>query len=185
MRLFVAVTPPDGVLDRVDAATARVREEWDTLRWAGREQWHITLAFYGELDDARLPPLARRLERAAGRVAPLDLALTGAGTFPDAAGAQVLWAGVQGDLRGLKRLAAAAAAAGRRVGAPTDRKPFRPHLTLARCRRPTDLRALVAGLDGFDGGTWRAGKLLLIRSHPGPVPRYETLSDWPLDGSAE
>lgn len=185
MRLFVAVTPPEHVLDRLETATARVREEWTGLRWSGRAQWHITLAFYGELDAARLPALTRRLARAAGRSAPLDLELGGAGTFPGADRARVLWAGVRGDVRGLRRLADAAAAAGRRAGAPADRKPFRPHLTLARCRAPTDLRPALAGIDGFAAGTWRAEGFELIRSHPGRAPRYETLGDWPLDGSAQ
>jgi len=185
MRLFAAVTPPDTVLDRLEAATVRARADWSGLRWAGREQWHITLAFYGELDGARLPALTRRLRRAAARAAPLDLALTGAGTFPHAARAQVLWAGVRGDVARLRRLADATAAAGRRVGVSRDRKPFRAHLTLARCRAPTDLRALVTGLNGFDSGRWRAAELLLIRSHTGPKPRYETLQAWSLDGSAQ
>lgn len=185
MRLFAAVQPPEPVLDGLDAAIKEARSEWSALRWAGREQWHITLAFYGELDAARLPALTRRLARAAGRTAALRLALTGAGTFPAADRARVLWTGVRGDTGELRELADAAAAAGRRVGAPRDRKAFRPHLTLARCRMPTDLRTLVTGLDGLESERWRAGELLLIESHTGPHPRYETLQAWPFDGSAQ
>lgn len=183
MRLFAAVQPPEPVLDRLDAAIARARTDWTELRWAGREQWHITLAFYGELDAARLPALTRRLARAAGRTASPRLALTGAGTFPEPDRARVLWAGVRGDVGDLRKLADAAAAAGRRVGAARDRKAFRPHLTLARCRRPADLRTLVIGLNGIESERWRAGELRLIESHPGPHPRYETLEAWPLDGA--
>jgi 2'-5' RNA ligase len=190
MRLFAAVTPPAHVLDHLAAAIAAVRDDRSAagddgppLRWSGREQWHITLAFYGELAPERLPALARRLARVAGRTPPLDLALTGGGAFPTAERAHVLWADVRGDLRGLRRLADSAAASGRRLGAPPDRKPYRPHLTLARCRTPTDLSEIVARLASADGGRWHAAELHLIRSHPGPHPEYETLHTWPLTGA--
>jgi 2'-5' RNA ligase len=182
MRLFAAVTPPSRVLDHLAAAIAAVRDDGSALRWSAREQWHVTLAFYGELAPERLPALARRLARAAGRTPPLDLALAGGGAFPRPERAHVLWAGVRGDLRGLRRLADSAAAAGRHLGVPPDRKPYRPHLTLARCRTPTDLSGVVAGLAAVDGGLWRAGELRLILSRLGPSPSYETLHTWPLDG---
>lgn len=185
MRLFAAVQPPEPVLDRLDAAIKEARTDWPALRWAGRAQWRITLAFYGELDAARLPRLTRRLARAAGRTASLRLALTGAGTFPAVDRARVLWAGVRGDVDDLRELADSAAAAGHRVGAPHDRKAFRPHLTLARCRTPADLRTLVTALNGLESDPWQAAELLLIESHTGPRPRYETLHAWPLAGSAQ
>lgn len=182
MRLFVALCPPEPVLDAVEAAVGPPRARWGGLRWARREQWHITLAFYGELAPARLPALTRRLARVARRNAAPRLTVAGAGTFPRAERANVLWAGVGGDERGLRRLADAASAAGRRAGAPADDKAFRPHVTLARCRVPTDLTGAVADLAGLDAGEWQAEELLLIRSHTGPRPTYETLHTWRLGG---
>ena len=129
----------------------------------------------------------------------LSLALGGAGTFPGAARARVLWTGVHGERRELGMLADSAAAAARRAGAPPaeEGRRFQPHLTLARCRAPVDARALVAGLSEFAGRPWTAQEIYLIRSHlPGrhddPVagptllrqPRYEALASWPLQAAA-
>src|SRR5579875_3756312 len=107
MRLFVALTPPAAVLDELEAATAPLRAQWRDLRWTSRDAWHVTLAFLGEVDEAAVTPLLPRLERAAGRHPRLGLALAGAGAFPQAARARVLWSGLDGDRHELSALAAA------------------------------------------------------------------------------
>ena len=47
-RLFVAVWPPDDVLDRLAALP---RPDVKGLRWTHREQWHVTLRFLGSVPD--------------------------------------------------------------------------------------------------------------------------------------
>lgn len=124
-----------------------------------------------------------RLERAAARRPVLGLAFGGAGAFPRARAATTLWTGVTGDREPLGRLAASVVAAGRRAGAAEDKHgAYKPHLTLARCREVTDLRPLIASLAPYEGTVWTAADLHLIRSHPGPRPRYETLGTWPIGG---
>ncbi len=189
MRLFAALVPPAGVLDELDRVLAAERESWPDLRWTRREHLHVTLAFYGELEERQLDRLLPRLERAAGRYPPLRLTLAGAGVFPSGgAHARVLWTGVYGDRRTLTRLAASVAAAGRRVGSPMGvrgqggeaHKGFRAHLTLARSRRPMDLRPLAERLAAFAGRPWTATEIHLIRSHLGAQVYYETLKSWAL-----
>jgi 2'-5' RNA ligase len=50
LRLFVAIAPPAGVLDALDARAAPLRTARGDLRWTSREAWHVTLAFLGEVD---------------------------------------------------------------------------------------------------------------------------------------
>lgn len=178
MRLFVALEPPPAVLDEVEAALAPVRPQAPHLRWARREQWHITLAFLGEVADATLEDLAVRLARVAHRHAPLALGFAGAGRFDG----RVLWSGVRGDREHLRRLAVATSAAARRAGIGMEDRRFRPHLTLARAREPVDLRPWVEALGSFAGRSWTASELHLVRSRLGPVPAYNTIQIWPLTG---
>jgi 2'-5' RNA ligase len=182
MRLFVAIGPPEAALDELAAATSPLRDAWPQLRWTDRRRWHITLAFLGEVDEIVAGRLCPRLERAAGRHPALALSVAGAGAFARPARARVLWAGIGGDQRALAALADSVAAGCRRAGAPPpdeDRR-FRPHLTLASCRAPADMRALVQSLSGFSGTPWQAGEISLIRSILGARPRYEVLGSWPL-----
>jgi 2'-5' RNA ligase len=89
---------------------------------------------------------------------------------------------VEGDREGLDMLAKRVAAAARRAKAPPaqESRKYEPHLTLARCRAPADVRTLVATLSGFAGTPWTAGEIYLIRSRLQEQPRYETLGAWPL-----
>ncbi len=104
----------------------------------------------------------------------MRVSLRGGGHF----GGRVLWAGVHGqhpdDLVALRRLAGALASEDRR---------FRPHLTLARRREndgDADLGAAAGALEGLCTAAWTIDALHLVRSHPGPAPRYETLSTYAL-----
>jgi 2'-5' RNA ligase len=190
MRLFVAVAVPVRTADELDEAVAPLRQLWPGLRWTGRDAWHLTLAFLGEVPEPVGARLAPRLERAAARHPRLSLSLGGAGAFPGAAQARVLWTGVRGEPSALPALAGSVAAGALRAGAPPAGagRRFQPHLTLARCREPVDVQPLVHRLSGYAGTPWTAGEIYLIRSHlpggrPHDRPRYETLGRWPLTGS--
>jgi RNA 2',3'-cyclic 3'-phosphodiesterase len=182
MRLFVAISPPAGVLDELDARVAPLRPRWPQLRWTSREAWHLTLAFLGEVSDQPIAALQERLQRAAHRHPGLALSLAGVGAFSAPSRARVLWTGIHGDLAPLTALAASVAAGARRAGAPPpdEGRRYRPHLTLARCREPEDLRPLVDALGGFAGSPWTATEINLVRSNLDGEPRYQALGSWPL-----
>lgn len=180
MRLFVALKPPDPVLEELDRVVAPHQQRHPELRWVARDRQHITLSFLGDVDEATADRLRVRLADTASRHSRLVLSFTGAGAFPRPSRARVLWMGVSGDRDGLIQLATSVAADARRSGIKQERREFSPHFTLARCRQPGDVRPLVAALSSYAGGSWTADAVHLIRSHLGPTPQYETLTSWPL-----
>jgi RNA 2',3'-cyclic 3'-phosphodiesterase len=184
MRLFVAIAPPPAVLDELDTLAGPLRGSRPDLRWTSIQAWHITLAFLGQVDEAAVARLLPRLERAARRHHRFRLAFCGAGAFPSAGRANVLWSGLSGDRGALARLAESVTAGASRAGAPPPDKGrrFQPHVTLARCRMPADVTELVAALAGFQGQPWTADRVHLVRSRLGATeqPRYSTLASWPL-----
>jgi 2'-5' RNA ligase len=182
MRLFVGLAPPAAVLDNLDAACAPLRAGREDLRWTSRELWHITLAFLGEVGEESLGRLLPRLERAARRHLTFGLSLAGAGAFPSPARANVLWGGLSGDRKALGELAMSVSAGARRAGAPPpdEGRRYRPHVTLARCRVPADVRSIVDNLSEYQGPAWAVEEIYLIRSTLGGHPRYETLGTWKL-----
>ncbi|WP_017622745.1 RNA 2',3'-cyclic phosphodiesterase [Nocardiopsis chromatogenes] len=186
MRLFIAVTPPEDVLDEVEAAVAAALgvQEGPGLRWSRRDDRHITLLFLGETDPGGLPGLERAFSTELARHRPERISLRGAGTFPgDDGAATVLWAGVQGE-RGVPLAGPAAGLrrAARRRGARVERRPFVPHLTLARSRRPADLAGLRTALTtALATPFWEVGEVHLVESRPQDGEhRYRTAATWAL-----
>ena len=182
MRLFVAIVPPPDVLGELAAVVAPLRAAQPELRWTGPEDWHLTLAFLGEVAETTVPGLSARLARAAARHQVQHLAVRGGGAFPGPARARVLWAGIEADGRHLAALAASVAAGALRAGAgpPDEGRRYRPHITLARCREPGNVAGLTAALAGFAGRGWTAADIRLIRSNLQSTPRYTELGRWPL-----
>ncbi|MFP1626363.1 RNA 2',3'-cyclic phosphodiesterase [Streptomyces sp. 5K101] len=185
MRLFAAVLPPDRAVDELGLAVDRLSgmAGADRLRWTGREGWHFTLAFMGEVGDDLVPELRARLARAAHRTEVFPLRLHRGGRF----GRRALWAGAAGGLDEMRLLAERADAAARRSGIDMDEhRSYHAHLTIARAREDTDLRPYVEALDDFEGSPWHVEELALVRSNlpgggrPGAQPRYEVVDSWPL-----
>ncbi|MFE9773976.1 RNA 2',3'-cyclic phosphodiesterase [Streptomyces sp. NPDC005931] len=186
MRLFAAVLPPEDVTRELAAEVARLKKlpGADALRWTERAGWHFTLAFYGEVDDALVPDLTARLERAATRTDPFPLALRGGGQFGHG---RALWTGADGDLQALRLLADRSEAAARKAGVPMgEHRRYKAHLTVARSRDAIDPRPFVEALHDFRSPIWTVAELALVRSHlptsgvPGEQPRYEAVARRPL-----
>lgn len=125
MRLFASIRPPEEVREHLVTALRPIRDaHGPLLRWTDPDQWHLTVAFYGEQPDGAVDELADRLRLAATATGPLDLRLRGAGSFSG----RTLWIGVGGDTTELRRLMAD-------CGDDDDpRERRRAHLTVARTR---------------------------------------------------
>lgn len=174
MRLFAAVRLTPDVQASLDAVTAPLRAAHVDLRWVDAADWHLTLAFYGEVPAPDVPALRRALDGVLTHPA-FDLRLAGAGRFRH----DVLWAGVTGDTEELAALAATARTAGELEPPAT---PYVPHLTLARRRRRTDLTEAVKALHDYESPAWTVRDVDLLVSHPDRRPRYAEHSTWPLTG---
>ncbi|MEV7598922.1 RNA 2',3'-cyclic phosphodiesterase [Kitasatospora sp. NPDC089797] len=180
-RLFVALAPPDDAKDELDRALRPARTGYPLLRWNRIEDWHITLAFLGELPTTTVPLLQSELPALAASHPAPRLGLRGGGHFDD----RLLWSGVDGDLTGLHRLADDVRDLVRSHGIAFTDRPLRPHLTLARARRgdPTSVPRAAAGLVGFRGRHWPAERLHLVGSNtgrgPGPI-HYRDIEAWPF-----
>jgi len=188
VRLFVALVPPENAVEDLDGFLAPRQEapEASGMRWTAPDQWHVTLAFMGDVADRHLDELVERLGRVSARRAALDLTIAGGGAFPNVARAKVLYAGLDADGRGadLRHLAVGTRAAATKAGADAGGGRFRAHVTIARVGRPFDVTRWVRVLDAYRGPTWTADEVSLVQSHlgegPRRRPRYEVLETFPL-----
>jgi len=145
------------------------------------ERWHLTLLFLGDVPADRVPALIDAAGPAIAATPAMTLRLAGGGRFGSQRRPQVAWAGLEGDVGPLVDLARRLAAVASSLRLAVEERPFRPHLTLGRWRpgRPADA-ALTDRLADYAGPEWPVREVLLLESHLGPTPRYDTVASWPL-----
>jgi 2'-5' RNA ligase len=188
--MFVALLPPDRATEDLAEFLAPRQESGDGLRWTAPEQWHVTLAFFGDVAERHLDDLVERLGRAAARRTSVDLRISGAGAFPNPGRAKVVYAGIDAAGRDeeLRRMATGARAAGSKSGAGGDGGRFHPHVTLARSGRPIEATRWIRVLDAYRGPSWSATEMTLVESHlgegPRRRPRYEVVETFALGETA-
>lgn len=165
LRLFFALDPPG----RVRAAAAKLQRRLAlNARPVPLENFHVTLAFLGELPAACLPDL-RGIAGEASFSAGV-LRLDRIGWFPRAG---VAWLGPDTIPGGLQDFQAALMARLRGGGFRLERRRWAPHLTLYR-----KLRTPPVTID-FNAITWPVKGFCLMQSTPGDAgPVYRTLARW-------
>ena len=186
MRMFVALVPPPG-RGGPPRRVPRPRREAAAFRWATPEQFHVTLASSPRCRTAGSTTWSSGWGGRRKRRTPFPTRIAGGGAFPNAGRARVLWAGLDLDDDGrteLDRMATGARAAASKAGIAVDGRRFRPHITLARLGRPTEVSRWVQLLDGYAGPPWSADRVDLVASYlgegPRGRPRYETVETFPL-----
>ncbi len=126
IRLFTALEIPDDIARRLETLQSGIEH----ARWIERENFHITLAFIGDIAE----DIAADLDDALAGIPfePFELELDGVGEFGGAK-PHAIWAGVK-LTEPLKQLQARHESAMRRVGLTPEKRKYMPHVTLARLR---------------------------------------------------
>jgi 2'-5' RNA ligase len=182
LRLFAAVVPPAGVVAELDRFLEPRRSSQPSLRWTLATSWHLTLAFLPSVPEPAVDDLAETLTNTLAGLGSFDITVDGAGAFPHADRAKVLWLGVTRGEEQLARLASKCRGAATRSGVAVDGARFRPHLTLARANG-VPVVSWLRVLEALGPVSWTADDVELIRSSalPGGAG-YQSLARFPLDG---
>ena len=131
VRLFVAI----------DVATSSEHDPSPT---------HLTLRFLGEVAPERRDPISEAISEAVRGRPPYDLVLEGIDAFPSRARPRVVWVGATEGGAETTEIARRLSAALERIGFPTERERFVPHVTLFRVRSPALHRRALALLSGAE-----------------------------------
>jgi 2'-5' RNA ligase len=166
MRLFVGLPLASEVLKELSEAVAHLKTPHDGLRWTSAESWHITLQFLGNTDQQHFDCVLSRLAEI--HASPVQVRLGELGIF-DRAG--VFFADVV-PTTGLVELAERVTAATGRCGFAAERRPYHPHITLARAKGEGRGRPLKTLQDRVRQGArftgFTATEFLLYESHTRP-----------------
>lgn len=187
MRLFVACELPPATKAALAEIQSLLRARGaQELRWVRPEGMHLTLKFLGEVPADKAPSIEEALAAAIEGPLELRLAFSALGTFGGPARLRVIWVGAEGDVAPLVGLASRVEGALTPLGFPRERRPYSPHLTLARVSdraSPEQRRRLADLVAGFEmppvpEAVVREVSLMRSFLEPGGA-RYQRLAGFP------
>ncbi|MEI7899785.1 MAG: RNA 2',3'-cyclic phosphodiesterase [bacterium] len=178
MRAFLAITLPDEIKARLAATVQRLAPLAIEAKWYTQDQFHLTLAFLGEVSPAILPHVAAAADRVCSALPAFTCQAEGLGFFGTKRNPKSLWAGVAPTLE-LMTLHEKLWKELKKFGYENDGDEFHPHITFGRCRESARNHPVVEALDsaeGSDFGEWKVTRVTLFESRLTPRgPIYRTL----------
>ncbi len=179
IRTFIAVELSSALRGRIGDLQQRVKGELARelrrrapdarIQWVRTESMHLTVKFLGDVTEDSIKDIEHALARIAQGHAAFSVEVAGLGVFPGARAPRVLWLGLAGEVDRLAALAQALDEALADLGYPRERRPFQPHLTLARIKdRGREVGQALGGTGWLDQrtmlGSLEVTALSLIKS---------------------
>lgn len=185
IRAFLAIDPPEGVLEKVAGMQNSLRKKIQgSIRWVRPEGIHLTLKFFGDISAADVEKISGVVAQRTAAVPPFALEVKGIGAFPDMTRPRVVWLGITGQLAPLLSLQQDLEEELFLIGFPKEDRPFRAHLTMGRIKVPKGIMGLapaVAAASNLSAGTFTVGEVVLFRSSLLPQGAvYTKLAAFPL-----
>ncbi len=167
-RVFCALDISEDVRTRLVDHIQRLRQAVPNVHasWSRADNIHLTLKFFGDVEKDATKKLSAVAARVVQTFSPFHIRVGGTGTFPKQALPRVLWVGIEDPSGNLARLHARFEDECAQEGFPKEERAFRPHLTLARIRKPEGSRSLgeIHKEIGFGPSEVVVPELLLMRS---------------------
>lgn len=184
VRAFVAIDLNDAIRGRIERLQERLRRAGLKLGWVRPDNIHLTMKFLGDLEDHRAANVSNALAELAAATSAFELHVEGVGAFPPRGVVRVVWVGVADPARRLAECQARCESLLTRAGFAPERRPFAPHLTIARCRVAKlsgQIRKLIERHGDVDGGRLAVARVALYRSVLSPAgSQYTVLSEHSL-----
>ena len=166
IRAFVAVDLEPQTVQQITEAIARLRPHIPGIRWLPPANFHLTLKFLGDIEEAKVEPIAAALDRDLYPFSCFTINAKGLGVFPDLRRPRILWVGLVGDE--LNALASRVEKAFVPFGFAAERRAFTPHLTVGRWRQfdgsPKELGDEIEKWRGHDFGRSKIDEVILFQS---------------------
>jgi 2'-5' RNA ligase len=177
VRCFVAVNLPAPLREEIGAFFAALRGSVRGVRWVAAANLHLTLKFLGDVEQGQVSRVANAVAGALEGSPPVEVTLAGAGVFPPRGRPRVVWLDLAAGAEGI---------ALEPLGFPRERRPYTPHLTVGRVKKPGDPAPLLAAVDTAGKREWggfTASSVDLVRSELFPTgARYSILREVRLKG---
>ena len=183
-RLFTAlkIQPDDDFLAKYRELKSKLHHE--QIKWVEEYNIHITLKFFGETEEGKIPGICEVLEKLAATTNCIGLSLSELGIFGSSYAPKVIWVGIEpfAEISLLMKNIHSDLAA---IGYMPDRQNLVPHLTLGRIKFLRDkilFRNILDQFRNISSSPMTIGEMILYESilrREGP--EYISLDKFPFN----
>lgn len=183
-RIFIGLSVSDEVGSRIAEVSRKLKKGADKseidVMWSPKTNWHVTLAFMGDISLEKLAELEKCLKDFFAGENPLSISVRKLGAFPEIRAARTLWAGVTKS-DNLVMLRNRLGELLKKRGLADLEQDFTPHITLGRLRNHKNITDLLSPFIRSDFGKINVEEAILYESQQlGSVKTYLPLVRYSL-----
>ena len=144
LRTFLAIELPDEVRSRIGKLQQSLMKCGVSVKWVETQNLHLTMWFFGDIEEERIEDIRSATEEAALAVEPTEVKLEGLGAFPSAKRPRVIWVGVSDGRAQVLEIRKALEEKLELAGFARAKGKFSAHVTLGRVKDQTARVALLS-----------------------------------------
>jgi len=186
VRSFLAIELPKPILRKIEEVQGDLKSTHADVRWVNPEKIHLTLKFFGSIEESRIDPIFKSIGEPIRDTSPFSLKVRGVGAFPHLKNPRVIWMGLVDGREVLTSFQKQIETQLGKIGFQPEDRPFHPHLTLGRMRSSRGKEELVGRMEKYkeeEFGDFQVERVVLFKSDLRPTgPIYTPLKDLKLGG---
>ncbi len=186
IRSFLAIELPSPILNKIGEVQTDLKSSHADVRWVSPEKIHLTLKFFGNVDEARIASIIKAIEGPVHKTPSFSLLARGIGAFPHLKNPRVIWMGLVDPKAALGPFQREVELQLNEIGFEPESRPFQPHLTLGRVNSNRGRDGLVGTMEKHleeEFGEFAVERVILFKSDLRPSgPIYTSLRDLKLEG---
>ena len=149
IRSFLAIELPKALLEKIGEVQEDLKSSHSDVRWVSPQKIHLTLKFFGNIEEARIEPIIRAIECSIHDTQIFSLGVKGIGAFPNWKNPRVIWMGLIDGTGVLLPLHKQLETDLEGIGFEPEGRVFQPHLTLGRVNSSRGKEELIRRMEGY------------------------------------
>ena len=143
IRSFLSISASPQLRDHAASVIEDLQSIPSGVKWERPEKLHLTLKFFGSIEESRLKDFGETLRPRIGTLESFMVTYSGLGAFPSIDHPRIFWIGTEPN-DDLLRLVSIIEEVGTSFGFPSEARTFHAHVTIGRVKGNRNLNRLTA-----------------------------------------
>ncbi len=170
VRTFIGIELENSVMAEISEEISYLQCKFPDINWVRRENLHLTLKFLGNVQPNDLRNIFNDITALENFASPFSIDITGINLLPDIKHPRIVCAGCNFGRNELVRLHSRIDEICHNLGYPVEQKPYSPHVTLGRIKKPSFAKGFeeyLSDLSNVDFGITDVDEVVVYMSELG------------------